>query len=486
MKLFKNRKLRYGSAATLITVIFIAAVILFNIVASMIIDRLPSKIDLTSDNLYQISDESIEFTKGIDRDINIYVIADESQLSGGSQYTKQISEIISLYPKYSDKIKLSYVDIEKHPEFANKYEETLNSYDVIIESELRKKIISMNDMIEYDQTDYEYYYTNGTYPIKGSSAEQEMTSALLYVTDDNPITVQFITTGSEEDYFSTFKTSVLEKNAYVVENVNILTEELDQNAEIVVLRQPDKDLSANEIEKLEKFLDNDGKFGKSLLYVAADIGADTPIIDEFLKGWGISVGKEFIIEKDENRYYRTPYYVYSDITNFDFAKDYDQTNTQMLACFAHPVNLLYEAQGIIEAATLVSTSDTAILADPEQEADADEIKTVGSQQSFGILAASYKTNHENNEEKSYVFAAGSEYLLDDNFLMEDTANYFLSIFNTLTGKTDGITIASKGFADSTLDLTAAQGKVIQIVFMYVIPAIVFILGIVTYIKRRNR
>ena len=158
----------------------------------------------------------------------------------------------------------------------------------------------------------------------------------------------------------------------------------------------------------------------------------------------------------------------------------------MLACFAHPVNLLYEAQGIIEAATLVSTSDTAILADPEQEADADEIKTVGSQQSFGILAASYKTNHENNEEKSYVFAAGSEYLLDDNFLMEDTANYFLSIFNTLTGKTDGITIASKGFADSTLDLTAAQGKVIQIVFMYVIPAIVFILGIVTYIKRRNR
>lgn len=482
-----NRKLRYGSAATVITVLFIAAVIVFNIVAGLIIDRLPSKIDLTATDMYKIGDESIEFLKTIDREINVYVIADEAQLEGGSQYTKQLSEIISLYPKYSDKIKLSYIDIEKHPEFAEKYKEELNTYDIIVQSDLRKKIISMNDMIEYDESNYEYYYTYGTYPIKGSSAEQEMTSALLYVTDDNPVTVQFINSGEDDsDYFAVFRESVLGKNSYDVESVNILTQELNQEAAIAVLKQPKKDYTVREIEKLEKYLDNGGKFGRTLLYLASPSSEETPILDEFLEGWGISVGKEFIIETDQNNYYASPYNVFSNIVNFDLTKDYDQSVSNMLASYSHPVNVLYEAQGIVETKTLVSTAETAILTDPSQEGESEEIATIGSKQSFNIIVASAKTNHENNEAKSYVIAAGTEYLLSDYFLLEDTASFFLSMFNTLTGKTAGITIASKEFSSTELTVSAAQARTLQIVFMYVIPAVVFVIGIVIFIKRKNR
>ena len=49
-KLTLNRKkIKYGGLATAITAIFIAAVVLLNVVVSTVMDRYPLKLDLTSD-----------------------------------------------------------------------------------------------------------------------------------------------------------------------------------------------------------------------------------------------------------------------------------------------------------------------------------------------------------------------------------------------------------------------------------------------------
>ena len=50
-----RKKLKYGALATGITVVFIAAVVLLNVLVSVVMDRYPLKVDLTSSKLYEIS-----------------------------------------------------------------------------------------------------------------------------------------------------------------------------------------------------------------------------------------------------------------------------------------------------------------------------------------------------------------------------------------------------------------------------------------------
>ena len=119
--MFKSRKFKYGSLATALTIGFIAIVVIINIVVGLILNRLPSNIDLTSNNIFEVGEETKNTLADLKTDINISIIGDENQLNNASTYYKQIAEIIKLYPKYSNRIKLAWVNLDKNPEFANKF-----------------------------------------------------------------------------------------------------------------------------------------------------------------------------------------------------------------------------------------------------------------------------------------------------------------------------------------------------------------------------
>ena len=58
-KILNNRRFRMGSFATVLTVIFIAALIILNMIVSAVSNRYPVQIDLTTDKIYGLSDETI-------------------------------------------------------------------------------------------------------------------------------------------------------------------------------------------------------------------------------------------------------------------------------------------------------------------------------------------------------------------------------------------------------------------------------------------
>ena len=86
--LLNRRRFKYGSLATIITVGFIVAVVLLNVVCTLLLERYPLSIDLTSDNRFKLTDESVEFVKSIDEDVTILVLADESTFEGNSDLYK--------------------------------------------------------------------------------------------------------------------------------------------------------------------------------------------------------------------------------------------------------------------------------------------------------------------------------------------------------------------------------------------------------------
>ena len=155
-KLKNRKKLKYGGLATAITVIFVAVVVLVNVVVTQLDKRFPNaKLDLTTANLYEISDETLDYIRNLDKDVDVAISSDEATFTS-DKYNKMIAETLSKYQGYSDRINVTYFDTTKDPDVLSKYQElyggSIQSGQVIINSGKRIKVYNtQTDMFEVDQ-----------------------------------------------------------------------------------------------------------------------------------------------------------------------------------------------------------------------------------------------------------------------------------------------------------------------------------------------
>ena len=72
----KSRKFKYGTLATIFTVLFIIGVVLVNVLVGYLTDRFVLEVDLTSENLFEISEDTKEVIAGLTEPVDIIVFAD--------------------------------------------------------------------------------------------------------------------------------------------------------------------------------------------------------------------------------------------------------------------------------------------------------------------------------------------------------------------------------------------------------------------------
>ena len=257
------KKLKHGAMATTLTIIFFVFLVLVNVVATKLFERYPITFDLTEEKIYSISDETEEYIKSIDMDVTITVCAEEADFSALSSYTQQANEVMKTYSKYNSKIKYQYMDINSNPDFYKDYTDDVTQYDIIVETNpvddngdkiKRTRVIGLVDLVEFNDeltemfsqygiTAKEYakqigndltflsYY--GNY-IESSSAEQAFTSAIMAVTDPSPVTVTFLEGREELSQLQYFR-SFLSANGYTVNSINITTEEIPEDTDVIVI-----------------------------------------------------------------------------------------------------------------------------------------------------------------------------------------------------------------------------------------------------------
>ena len=220
-KLKNRKKLKYGGLATAITVIFVAVVVLVNVVVTQLDKRFPNaKLDLTTANLYEISDETLDYIRNLDKDVDVAISSDEATFTS-DKYNKMIAETLSKYQGYSDRINVTYFDTTKDPDVLSKYQElyggSIQSGQVIINSGKRIKVYNtQTDMFEVDQQKYQYYqYGMASFSdcITAFKGEQTLTSGIMNVTDSNPKTVGILATSNGSPIFAQTSSSA-DPNTY--------------------------------------------------------------------------------------------------------------------------------------------------------------------------------------------------------------------------------------------------------------------------------
>ena len=106
-------------------------------------------------------------------------------------------------------------------------------------------------------------YSTFSYVVTSSKAEQSVTSAMVNVTSDEITKVAILTGYDEADYSSL--TSMLTSNNFDVQEVNITTDEIPEDAKLAVIFAPGRDYDQSSLKKLDTFLSNNEKLGKSLV-----------------------------------------------------------------------------------------------------------------------------------------------------------------------------------------------------------------------------
>ena len=522
------KKLKHGTLATAFTCFFLAVLVLINVVTTVLFERYPITVDLTKDKIYSMTEESEEYVKKVDKDVLVTIFADEETYVNYSAYNKQAVELLKNYCKMNHHISYRFVDIDSNPDIIKSYSDTISAFDVIFETDnevdgetvKRTRKLGMVDLLSFNdefvsqlsQSGYSIdmlreqagsdmsllaYY--GSY-VESSNAEQAFTSALMTVTDPNPIDVVFLTGRSEVSDLLTggsplsyFRT-LLVANGYNVSDVDITKEDIPADTDIAIIAAPTVDYLPEEVQKVSDYMNNGGELGKQLIYVASYSQGETPVLDEFLAEYGLEVGEGVICETYGDNYINYPYVTVATDLSSNFNQDILSKDLVVSSMYTRPVNTLFDERDMVTTEKYILSTANAYTATLEYNDSYVQVPkdtlTKGQQCYFAIGSkAKFADDGSGDTTYSNLLCFGSEYLLQSNILSAQqygNSEYFFSVINGLTHKTDGIFIKPKTIKGTAFDIDQSTKSRLMWTFIIIIPVAVLAVGLVVWLRRKNK
>lgn len=483
---FKSRNAKRGTTAIVLTVLFIVAVVGVNIVANLLTNRFPAlSADLTPNNIYKLTEPSVEFMNQLSKDVNIYVLTPEDNLESQGEYNVQVNKLLHAFDQQSTHFNLKYVDLTQNPTFTSSYPDinwNSSSYLMLVEHGSEYLAVAYEDVFTYDEEYYSYY---GEYIVNGQKLEQALLTAILNVTTEEKVGVTMLSGHGE--YESTSLISLLSNNAYSVETVNLLNGEISADSQFVVLFAPTTDLDKDSYDILVNWLYNDGKYGHTLLYIPNDaVTAETPYIDSLLEEWNMGISKSLIYETDAQYMTNSMYPNLISIFNYaetEFASGIRDTTIPVVMMYCMPVEIYSSG-----ATPLLTSSANAV----EMPLDADENWDFNEEEPKTLNGAAISTQgNEDESASSNVVVFGSYAAFSDSALSATNFNnsaYIINLFNTIAQRDDAtITIESKAIDSGELGITSTfTATILAVIFRYLVPLAVVAVGVVMWLRRRHK
>ena len=541
--IFGSRRFKYGSMSVAITALVIAAVVILNVIFSILASANGWFIDLTTESLYTLSDTSVELLGKTFDNINderkaegaeplkvrirFCDLEDNIMASTAQRYVlitaKQLAE------KFPDVIEIEYINIWENPTAVEKYKTSvltkIYSTHVIVESG--------SEYRAYDQTSFYLTNSGSTTPF-AYMGEKRLTSGILAVTQAE-CPVAAVLTGHGEIFTDTALIETLDMAGYEVITVNdLVKEELPDNCRLMVCYNPTADFvdsngisDISEISVLESFLaDNNHTF---MVYMSPT-SPKLPVLESYLELWGVSFMRE---ETSANRFAS---YTVKDSNKaltgdgLTFIAEYETLGlggsvTKDLRSSSVPRKIIFKNSMPIAIADefeilhdtdadtgatikyglknlgsgysretyfLFSASDKAVaMADGKEAVKADSNNKLGlmtiTRQSRYVQEDRYGISVA--DQSSYVIACGSTEFVSAALLKSNTygnSELLMKLFYETGKENIPSDIPITLFADTTIDtLTVKRANAYTLVLTVVPTAIVFGLGIFVIVRRKH-
>lgn len=446
------------------------------VVINLMVNALPSdktEIDLTSQSIFTLSDQTRRIVAGLDQEVTLYLLA-----QSGNEDDK-VTRLLDRYAALSDRIKVKYIDPNEKPTFLDSYDlgsTPLYANSVLVECGERTKLVGYNEIFvtSYSMDYYSYSYTTTT----EFDGENALTNAIHYVSSDNVPKV-YTLTGHGESELSDTLTTLIERDNMETGNLSLLMiEDVPEDASVVVINAPTSDLSGDEADMLIRYLEAGGRIVLVTDYIEA---GEMENLLRVTARMGMTAGEGIIVEGDKNMHLnRYPYYLLPEISSHEITDPLIEGRYYVLAPLAQPIVETDDLDASVS--TLLKTSESAYakVAGLAMETTAkEEGDTDGA---FIVAAAS-----ELGEGRMVWFA--SAMLLEDNvnaMVSGGNSNLFMNSVNWMCDQQETISIRAKSMDEQGLTLTLAQSSFWSIVLLGVIPGAIILCGVVVVVRRKRR
>ncbi|MCD7762883.1 MAG: GldG family protein [Lachnospiraceae bacterium] len=344
-RLKKNmRQLRHGSYSIALTVIVVVAVLIVNLIAGQIPSQY-TQIDLSGQQLSVLTDTTKELIEGLTEDVTIYYILEDDNRDS------YVSRLLERYDDLSSHLTVIEKDPVLYPQFTSQYtDETLTDNSVIVVCGDNSRVISYDDMYEY-----EFSYTYYSYTASGFDAEGLITSAIAALTSDDIPKLYTLTGHNELELTDTLTTSI-EKENIEVEELNLVTSDaVPDDADCLLICSPTSDISEAEAQKIINYL----RRGGSAIIITDYVTTELTNLNTVLEYYGTELVDGIVIEGNSNYYVQVPYYLVPDINSTDVSSDLSGGNAYVLMSAAQGIETTDDARDTLSISSILTTSDNS-------------------------------------------------------------------------------------------------------------------------------
>jgi len=469
----RRRTVRLGGYSALLILAAIAVAVVVNILVA----KLPSSVtnvDLTSQGLYSLSDETRDLVSDVDTDVTLYLIA---QTGGENQ---AIAELLSQYDALSGRVHVTYVDPTVQPAFVGQYSDTELAYNsVIAVSEKRSRAIPYGDIVV---NSYSYNPSTGSYSTTSSfDGENQITSAIDYVTSDY-LPVLYAVTGHGEADMSVSLLDMLAEQNMEVRSLNLLTvDAIPEDAACVCVNAPMYDFTEEDAAKLTAYLQSGGSLVLTTFWQEEGL----PVLEGVMEGYGLTLVPGIVMDGDSGHVlYGYPHYLLPDYGTHEITQMAAQNGFAALYPSCQGIETAAVTRDTLTITPLLRTSAAAyskvnvLTMETYEREDGDidgpfDLAVAVEDSKFGGRVVWFT---------SYLFGTD-----DANALVSGTNfDILLASFNWTCRYENSIGILAKDVATQYLNINTADGRSLTIFFMAVLPLAAIITGAVVLFKRKKR
>lgn len=459
-----------GAFSTTAVVVVTAIVVVVNLA----VGKLPAKyteLDVTSNQLYSIGQQTEEVLAALNQDVTIYVYAQESNTDA------TVKENLKRYADGSSHIRVEYIDPVRNPQFVAQYSESqLPMQSIVVVSGDKNKVINANDM--YQQ---EINYQTYQYDTTGYDGEGQLTSAISYVTSESSEKI-YAVEGHNEYELQTSFTDGIKKANIDYETISLLkTEAIPEDATALILSAPAVDYSAEEAAKVIDYAQKGGKVLITTTYTGKDMTNFYKILDFF----GLKIQEGGVVENDQNAYNTMQYFLLPDIQTSEVTSSLVSGNRWALVPYAEGIEVP-ESDDITTYTALLTTTEHSFV----KTSFEDQSLNMGDGDVPGpvcVAVKAEKTVDDDNSAIAYVFASSEMFTEEYNqYSVGANLELFTNVISSMSDRENNVSIPAKSYDTSYLIFKQGYVVLIGVAFTLGVPMILLLTGMIIWIRRRKR
>ena len=462
-KLLARKSAKYGANMVVMVAIFMVIIVFTAALANSHKKRL----DLTRSGRFTLSTQTKKIVSSLTVPVKAVAFYRSEANTVHAKQRQTIRDLLEEYATLSKNFSFTFIDPDQNPGQASKY--GVSEYRVML-------------------------LMSGTKQVKiGNEREETITNGLIKLLQERQKTVYFVKGHGEKDLASTGKTgysaaatALLNQNFVVKELMLTQSKEVPEDASVVVIASPDRDLVAEEMQKLDTYYKRGGS-------IFAEIDpAHPPMYRTWLEKYGFKLNNDVIIDQQSQLYGA------NNLTPVVYAyhKKHPLTQDFKLISFFPIAESVYidedPKQGRYQLALTGPNSWSET--NKKQLEGGDVSYDEGSDKrgpipimSVTTIPVESKEDPEGGKRAKYgkfILVGDSDFASNTNFNLAGNGDLFMNTISWLADEADLVAVRAHKKDVTPVVLTAAQGRAIFWLPVIMVPSTILLVGVGIYSNRR--